>query len=88
MPAEIFHQGDPCSCTAIVCNMEGHSIEGYPLFVILDVYGSYFFAPSFNQVFDNYLISHPAFDEGRTEIAVLPEFEWPSVGGSAYGLKW
>ncbi len=88
MPSNLFHQGDPCSCTAIVCNLEGHTIEGYPLFVILDVYGSHFFAPSFSPVFDNYLESNPAFAEGKTEIVVLPEFNWPEISGSAYGIKW
>jgi hypothetical protein len=84
----MFHSGEKCSCIAIVCNQEGHTLEGYPLFVLLEVFGSFFFAPSYNQTFDNYLIDHPIFSPGETRITVLPEFDWPDITGSADGIKW
>ncbi len=87
MPSHLFRPGDVCSCTAVVCNVSGSVLSGYPLFVILDVYGSYYFAPSFIP-FDNYLVLHPAFEIGRTVVEVLPAFNWPSGVGSAGGLLW
>jgi len=88
MPSHLYHAGDTCSCTAIVCNPEGSIISGYPLFVILDVYGLYFFAPSFNSTFDTYLTQYPSFDPGETHIQILPEFAWPSGAGQASGIIW
>lgn len=87
MPAHIFHPGDACSCTAVVCNATGSTLFGYPLFVILDVYGSYFFAPSFGP-YDNYMQQYPEFAAGETMVEVLPAFEWPAGVGSAGGLMW
>lgn len=88
MPASMFHTGDHCSCTAIVCNAEGSTISGNPLFVILDVYGSYYFAPSFNTTFDHYLTHYPTFPVGTTTVTVIPDFTWPVDTGSANGLIW
>jgi len=88
MPLEIFHGGDTCWCRATVCNAEGSAISNYPLFVILDVYGTYFFAPSFNQVFDTYLTQYPQFPEGETIVEVLPAFAWPHNVGAASGIIW
>ena len=86
MPSNLFHSGDTCNCMAVVCNAEGQAINGYPLFVILDVYGSYFFAPSFNDTFDNYLNVYPQFQTGETTIEVIPDFPWPDNVGAASGL--
>lgn len=88
MPSTIFHAGDSSSCTAMVCNASGQNLSGYPLFVILAIGSDYFFAPSFNQVFDNYSGLYPSFATGSTTVTVLPEFMWPAVGGSASGLIW
>ena len=86
MPREIFTPGDVCWLKAQVCNHQGETLQGYPLFVILDVYGALFFAPSFNQVYDNYLQQYPTFDPGPTEVEVLPPFEWPQVDGELNGV--
>ncbi len=88
MPATEFHPDDICTCTATVCNNTGAELEGYPLFVILDAYGMYFFAPSFNTAFDHYLDQHPVFPMGETVVQVLDEFHWPNVEGSGSGIKW
>lgn len=88
MPSEIFHEGETCNTYAMVCNAEGYILQEYPLFVILDVYGTYFFAPSFDPVFDNYLDLYPAFDPGLTLVEVLPDFPWPANAGTASGLVW
>ena len=86
MPSNLFHSGDTCNCMAVVCNAEGQAINGYPLFVILDVYGSYYFAPSFNTTFDNYLNDYSSFPVGETHVEVLPDFPWPDNVGAASGL--
>ena len=87
MPAIIFRQGDPCWCRVDVCNDLAESLAGYPLFVILDVYGSLYFAPSFGE-FDHYLDAFPQFDSGTTVVEVLPEFSWPEGAGRAFDIHW
>ncbi|MCD4652449.1 hypothetical protein K8T06_00765 [bacterium] len=72
----------------VVCNANDYDLELYPLFVILDVYGSLYWAPSFNDIYDNYLELYPKFSPGETVITVLPEFSWPRGIGTAYGLFW
>lgn len=88
MPFRTYSAGDTCFCRAYVCNAENTALTGYPLFVILDVYQNYFFAPSFNSVFDNYLEMYPSFPVGLTTVEVLPSFSWPTGAGSADGIIW
>ncbi len=83
MPGVLFHPGDTCGCTVTVCNAESTPIA-CPLFVILDVAGSYYFAPSFD-TFDNYLAQYPTFAPGSMTITVLPEFSWPAGTGAFSG---
>jgi aminopeptidase N len=87
MPSHMFHPGDPCSCTAVVTNAGDSPVTGAVLFVILDVYGSYFFAPSFTN-YDNYQDVYTDFQVGETDVAVIGNFTWPEVAGSADGLVW
>lgn len=84
MPSHHFNPGDICACNAIVCNADGITLSGFPLFVILDVYGQYFFAPGFNE-FDYYSQS---FQTGKNTVVVIPEFIWPSNTGSADNIVW
>ncbi len=88
MPLETFFPGDTCYCKVYVCNREGNTLKGHPIFIILDVYGSYFFAPGFTEEFDNYLDEYPEIPEMESEIEVLPEFQWPSGAGCAEGIMW
>ncbi len=83
----LFHAGDMFSCTAHVCNNTGDILTGYPLLVLLDVYGTLFWAPSFTQEFDCFLDAYPSFPEGTTDVAVLPSFAWPPNAGSAQGIR-
>ncbi len=87
MPSEYFTAGDTFYCSVTVGNATGSEIRGYPLFVILDVYGSYFFAPSFSE-FDHYGEQYPGFAPGLTRVDVLPAFEWPDGVGNAAGVMW
>ena len=88
MPSKMFHPGELCNCYAVVCNQEGAELQNYPLFVILDILGSYFFAPSFNQEFDYYLGQYPVFQVGETRVQVLGDFFWPEGAGSFNGAYW
>ncbi len=88
MPAEMFHPGDTCWCRAAVCNAEGDTLSGYPLFVVLDVFGNYYFGPDFTELPDNYLDAYPEWPTGETIVEVLPEFFWPENAGTAEGIIW
>jgi len=86
MPSYYYQPGDPCSLEATVCNSSSGALDGYPLFVILDVFGSYFFGPGFTQTLDNYLASHHSFPPGATRITIIPQFSWPDGAGRASGI--
>ncbi len=86
MPAEYYTAGDPCRCDVVVCNAGTEALTGYPVFVLLDVYGQYYFAPSFSSALDSYLTAYPSLPVGETRISVLPEFAWPQGAGSATGI--
>lgn len=79
--------GDLCSVDAVICNADGSPLSGYPIFVILEVVGLYYFAPTFSE-YDNYLAMYPSVPTGQLTIEVLPEFEWPSGVGEFSGAKW
>ena len=84
MPAHSFAPGDPCACTATVCNSGATSLVSYPLFVLLDIAGTYYFAPSFT-TYDNYADICTSFPVGETLVDVLPEFTWPTGAGTFSG---
>ncbi|MBN1878835.1 hypothetical protein JW823_01895 [bacterium] len=85
MPGTLFHPGDRFFCSIVVCNRESTPLDGYPLVVILDVFGQYFFAPSFDSTFDFY---SQIFPVGSSTTDVLPEFTWPQGAGTAAGVIW
>jgi hypothetical protein len=63
--------------------MTGNMLAGYHLFVILDVYGHYWFAPYWDTEMNYYLRN---FSTGLTVISVLPQFIWPENVGSGSGI--
>lgn len=81
MPSDVFYPGDTCYCSAIICNATDATLESIPLFVVLEIAGGYYFAPSFGG-FDYYVRS---FLPGETVIEVIPPFEWPEGSGSFAG---
>ena len=87
MPAQTFKPGDTCWCRVHVDNFAGETLSGYPLFVILDVFGQLFFAPSFSS-FDSYAQDYPVFPPGRMTVEVLPSFAWPGNAGTVSGIHW
>jgi hypothetical protein len=84
MPSNDFGSGDECYCTVFVCNSGSVTYTDIPIFVILDVYGMYFFAPSFGS-FDYY---NDPIPPGQTIITVLPAFQWPAGTGTASDIVW
>ncbi len=83
MPGTDFGPGDSCYIEAHVCNPSSVTYVDIPLFVILDVYGSLYFAPSFSE-FDNYIIEE--LTPGTYIETVISEFQWPEGAGSATGI--
>jgi hypothetical protein len=84
MPSDDFGPGDECYCDVYVCNPNAETYYDIPVFVILDVYGLYFFAPAFSD-FDYYT---ETVAPGRLTISVIPSFTWPGGVGSASGILW
>ncbi len=85
MPSHLFRTGDSCSCKIILENTGEQEYRHRPLFVILDVYGSYYFWPSFQAL--DYLILD-SIPIGLSEIIVLPSFDWPDNVGTAQEINW
>jgi len=85
MPSHEFRAGDVCSCWVTVCNPSDRYYVGVPLFVLLDVFGSYYFAPSFAgfETFESLSLG-----PGQQEFQVVPEFYWPAGTGIASGICW
>ncbi len=86
MPREIYYPGDTCYVTVTLCNATGSPLVNYPLFVVLDVYGTFFFGPGFTGAYDSYLPDYPVFPWDATVVPVLDPFTWPDTGTSAVGI--
>jgi len=85
MSSHHFVPGDNCYLDAILCNAEGQHISDIPLFCLLDVYGIYFFYPSWSELTDWQLIDN--LRPGEITWEIIPRFVWPDTGSSANGLK-
>ncbi len=86
MPSHHYTPGDICSLEAIIRN-PNDPINWVLIFVVLDVYGEYWTAPSwehFPEHLDYFVFGLPV---GRTVLPVLNEFTWPDDAGDAYNLK-
>ncbi len=86
MPSHHFTPGSQCGCRATVCNPTDQPLEGYPLFVILEAFGHFFFAPGFTENVDSYLPLYPSIPPGETRVTVIPDFTWPAGVGAADNL--
>ncbi len=86
MPAKYFSPGDTCSCMAVICNPGPEIHTHVPLFVILDVFGTYLFWPDFSSFDYIILETVPA---GPMIVQVIPEFAWPEGAGTVLdGVQW
>lgn len=87
LPSIMFHSGDSFFLHATICNASPAPLPGYPLFVVLDVYGDYFFAPSFGTMLDYYGQGYDNWSPGLTQLIIVPQFFWPADAGRADGIR-
>ena len=85
MPSNFYRPGDPCSVEVRICNPSAATYHDVPLFVILDVYGNYYFAPTFSS-YDKYTLTD--VHSGMDTMVILPPFDWPTGAGAADGINW
>ncbi len=78
--------GDICFLDAIIENPDAPKTN-VPLFVLLDVFGTYYSAPEWQDINEHLSYYTLDLDTGRTVQEVLPAFYWPEDVGSAEGLK-
>ncbi|MBN1355363.1 hypothetical protein JXA40_03725 [bacterium] len=78
-----YTPGDLFRLDAEVCNSGDEPIENHPLFVILDISGTFWFGPAWQKYPDFYYSHYPP---GSTRISVIPAFSWPENAGSASGV--
>lgn len=82
MPYVYYSTGYDCWVNILVCNPGTEPLTGYPLFVLLEVYGHIFFAPGFTQEPCSFREASAVYPSGLTEMPVLQEFTWPAGSGS------
>ena len=84
IPDHYFYPGREFYCKVDVYAYSGSVYSHLPLFVILEVGGMFFCAPSFS-AFDYYLIEIPPVSQ---RITVLDTFRWPENAGFGSGIIW
>ncbi|MBN1298041.1 DUF1565 domain-containing protein [bacterium] len=77
-----FVPGDRFYCGVWVTVIEPDPLQT-PLFVLLDVFGNLFFAPSFNTTGDTIWMT---YSDRYTYVDIIPAFTWPETGMSAANL--
>lgn len=87
MPAAQFTESDPCALAAVVCNATGVVFADEKLFVFLEAYGYFYFAPSWTQDLD-YYGDQMDFQPGEIILQVIDEFAWPVGAGSGEARFW
>ncbi len=74
MPSYDLKPGEIIYVDAVIWNPTGEIYSDVPLFVILEIYGEYFFAPSFSDRPDYFTVDVGLW---QTAVRVLPPFYWP-----------
>lgn len=83
LTSSIFRPGDPFQLTATISSFRQTSLPEYPLVVVLDVSGSYYWYPDWTTRFNTQSITIPT---GSLVLPIL-DFIWPDVSGSMHGLN-
>jgi len=86
MPDHNFNPGDACFLNAHILNLKT-PLPDTPLFLLLEVYGVFFCAPSWVDTaegIDFYMMDLP---ELYTTVPILPIFNWPDNVGTLSGLR-
>lgn len=81
MPAHVFYPGDRCEL--VVSYRHPGTVENAPLYVLLDVWGSYFFAPGWTEEADHYTVDAV---ETVHSLTVIESFTWPDNAGELNDL--
>lgn len=82
LSSSLFRPGSHFNLIASITNSEDNALVGVPLVVVLDVYGWYFFHPSWASTFE-YEPIH--LEIGETGVDIL-DFIWPAEPSSQSGL--
>ncbi len=80
---DTFQPGDTFTLTAFVSNPGPEIYSEIPLVVLLDVYGNYFWHPTWTQPFNFESLELMI----GTEDLILLDFIWPETGTSASGIR-
>ena len=83
MPSTWFETGDVFGLNRSVIN-GSNQLASFDEYVILDVFGSYWFAPAWTEVPDFQLMSVNASD---ADVEKIFHFEWPEVEGDISGIR-
>ncbi|MBN1552696.1 VCBS repeat-containing protein [bacterium] len=83
LSADHFYPGNQFLLEAQVCNGERDVSLDFLLFIMLDVYGDYFFYPSWGTVLDYASLSQPPCSCSNY---VIFDFMWPDTGSEASGI--
>jgi len=67
-----------------VCNPYHETFTDKRLFVFLDIFGEYYFAPDYTD-FDYFLLF---LIPGEKTIEILSPFSWPDISGSVDEIVW
>lgn len=84
MPSNYYQSGDTFKLDVQICYLEETPVS-LPLFVVLNVYGDYFFAPDFSRTLAYYDVS---IEPGLMIMEIIPAFPWPNNAGEAVGITW
>ncbi len=85
MPLTHYTYGDECYVDIYFCNPDATAYADTPVFMILDVYGALFFAPTFTADIDFYTEDIAL---GESSMEIIPHFSWPRIDGSASNIFW
>jgi Right handed beta helix region len=83
MPSTLYNPGDLFYLKLDLTN-QGSSLDGIPVFCILDVYSDLFFWPDWSEF--GYRV-HDIPGDATTTLDILPSFTWPGGVGSASGIR-
>ncbi len=79
---EVLVPGIRWNLGAVVCNAQGVGVAGYPLHVVLEYAGQYYWGPSFTAEYDSYVDGYPEFGLGETVVPVIEDLRWPEGVGA------
>jgi len=84
MPYRHYTPGRECFCDVHLNNPDLGTLYDAKLFVVLNIAGGFFFAPSLSG-YDCYTLTVPP---GEAVLHVLPPFDWPEHAGSCCDVYW